>query len=732
MFAFLGSFVFRHRRAVLLVWMVVFVAGLFLAPQAGTVLKAGGFDEKRTEASRTQQLMEAEFGTGGSTFVLIFSHPTWRADSVEFLSAQQEALAGLQSLASLNRIISYQTTKAPQLISADGHSSLVFVSLTLGLDEAIEIVPQIRELVRSPELEVQLTGSPPIYRDILKTSEEDLRRAETFSLPLALLVLLLVFGGLVAAGAPLISGGAAVISTLAVMYLLAQRTDMSIFALNMATMLGLGLGIDYALLMVNRFREELQTKPVGQAISVTMATAGRAIFFSGLITMVGLTGLLGFDFVTLRSLGIGGALVVLFSVLAALTLLPALLGLVGHRIDALTIHRFSRDGGFWHRLATGVMRHPGLVFVSVLALLLLLGTPFLRVKLGVADASLLPETVPSRQAYDTMVEKFGPGEASPILVTAQASDAILSSTSIGTLYDMSRQIGAMPGVKRMESIVNLDPRLNRQAYLRMYANPAGLPPEVRQAMADLSTEKVAVLRVYSDYSATSDQGKELVRQIRALRPQGLSLLVGGTTAFMIDTVDLLYTDFPRALVFVVVIIYLVLLVVFRSVVLPLKAVLMNALSLTASYGALVFIFQEGNFSSLLGFSSSGFVEAELPILLFCIVFGLSMDYEVFLLSRVKEEYDRTGDNTGSVAAGLERTGRIITSAALILVVVGGSFATANIVFIKTVGVGIAIAVALDATVVRALLVPATMRLLGDWNWWAPAWLKRVLPEQKLE
>jgi RND superfamily putative drug exporter len=520
---------------------------------------------------------------------------------------------------------------------------------------------------------------------------------------------------------------------------------MSIFVLNLATLLGLGLGVDYSLLMTSRFREELARRTpadrppddaaVEAAIRVTVATAGRAVFFSGLTVLLGLIGLVLFEFMILRSVGIAGAVVVGLAVLSALTLLPAILSVVGPRIDAWSLRRTStrQDGdGRWARLARWVMDRPVAVLVPTLGLLLLLGLPFLRVDFNAPDASILPASAPSRAGYDRLVEQFGEGDFAPISLAIRTVGPATDPANVARLYEYSRRLAADPRIVRIQGPVDVDPRLTVEQYQLLYADPAGPPDRFVQLNAAASMRgDLAAFQLFTPYGPNRDEARALVRDLRdpttpLAPPAGLVVGVTGGAADVTDVVDRIAADFPRTALFIFVSTYLVLFLLLRSVVLPAKALVMNSLSIVASFGALVWIFQEGNLSAILGFQPLGFVETTQPVILFCVLFGLSMDYEVFLLSRMKEAWDRTGDNREAVAWGLERSGRIVTSAAVIVVVVAGSFAFADIVLIKALGLGVAIAVALDATVVRALLVPATMRLLGRWNWWIPAPIERFV------
>jgi RND superfamily putative drug exporter len=515
---------------------------------------------------------------------------------------------------------------------------------------------------------------------------------------------------------------------------------MSVFVLNLATLLGLGLGVDYSLLMTSRFREELASRggreaDVPDAVRATVATAGRAVFFSGLTVLLGLLGLVLFEFMILRSVGIAGAIVVGLAVAAALTLMPAILAIVGTRIDRFAIRRVAVGAptdGRWAGLARAVMRRPVAVLLPTLALLLLLGAPFLHARFNAPDASILPPDVPSRASFDLLRREFGEGEFAPIALAIRTDGPATSSENLAALYDYSRRIGADPRVSRLTGIVDVDPRLSLEQYQLLYGDPNGPRDRFLQVVLDGTTRgDLTTFTLYTPYGPNRPEGRSLVADLRRAGsplapPDGMTVLVGGGAADVDDVVSRISADFPRTALFIVITTYLVLFMLLRSVILPIKALAMNTLSIVASFGALVWIFQDGNLSGPLGFQPLGFVETTQPVILFCVLFGLSMDYEVFLLSRMKEVWDRTGDNIEAVAAGLERSGRIVSSAALIVVVVAASFAFADIVLIKALGIGVAVAVALDATVVRALLVPATMRLLGKWNWWMPVRLERVV------
>ena len=745
----LGAFVHAHARLVIGAWVLIVLCALPFAPQAPGALQAGGFDLPTLESARSRAALESELGAPPSALVLAISSSTLIPGTPQFEAAAQRAVAGVARAPHV--VGSRSHLIAPTQVNVEKKIVYDVILLDLKPDDSPAALEGIQAaLIEVDGIKVALAGGPSFYADIQIVSETDLQRSELISLPLAAIVLLLVFGSAVAAGLPLAVGGATVIVALAAIFGIAQATRMSIFVLNLTTLLGLGLGVDYSLLLVSRFREELgRGAKLGDAVQRTVATAGRAVFFSGVTVMLGLAGLALFDFAILRSIGIAGAITVAIAVASSVTLMPAILSLLGPRVNRLAIRRLGsgkvNERGPWARLARAVMRRPVAVALPTLALLIALGTPWLGVRFNAPDGSILPERVPSRQALDALTDAFGEGSFSPMTAAVRTDGPVTSAANIKLLYDWVQALQADPRVARVDSIVSIDPRLTLTQYQLLYSSSSadGATPPDRYAAQILSFTTAGDLTTVSitpTNGPNRPESRALVGELRAAHPgtigagtpsaitppAGLNALIGGGAAEIVDVVDTISGEFPRTAAVVILATLLILAVLLRSIVLPIKAVVMNTLSILASFGALVWIFQDGNLSALLGFAPLGFVETTIPVILFCVLFGLSMDYEVFLLTRMREIYDRTGDNAAAVAGGLERSGRIITSAALIVVVVAGSFVFAEIVLIKALGVGVAIAVALDATIVRALLVPATMRLFGKWNWWAPRWMERLL------
>jgi RND superfamily putative drug exporter len=721
-------------------WAAFVVLSIPFALQTPGVLSAGGFIRDDLESAQAKALLQAEIGVSEAAVVVVFHSDTARAGEPAFEAAAAAAIVDVPSAAYVRTVLSHLLST--RQVSADGRTAFDIVLLDLAADESPKALPGLRAALReAPGLEIGLSGGPAFYGDVQAVSEADLRRSELISLPLAALALLLVFGSVVAAGVPLVVGGAAVVVALAAIFFIAGVTPMSIFVLNLATLLGLGLGVDYSLLMTSRFREELSARgwredAVVDAVGATARTAGRAVFFSGLTVLLGLLGLVLFGFMILRSVGIAGAVVVALAVVAAMTLLPAALAIAGVNLERLRVRRVRPrppEEGAWSRLAWWVMRRPVAVLVPTLGVLLLLGTPFLHVRFNAPDARILPESAPSRAAFDRLTEQFGPGPFAPIVLAIRTEGAATEPANLADLFEYSRRLAADPRIDRVDSLVDIDPRMTLDQYQLLY-RPGARPPDryVAEVLSATTRGDLTGFTIFTPYGPNEAVARELVRDLRAddgalAPPAAFTVLVGGGAADVEDVVTGIAAEFPRTAIFILVSTYLVLLLLLRSLLLPLKALAMNTLSIVASFGALVWIFQDGNLSLLFGTRPLGFVETTQPVILFCVLFGLSMDYEVFLLTRMREAWAATGDNPSAVAHGLERSGRIVTSAALIVIVVAGSFAFADIVLIKALGVGIAIAVALDATVVRALLVPATMRLLGRWNWWLPEIVARRLP-----
>jgi len=731
----LAHLALRHPRAILIACgLLLLLAGLTL--WHGGRLSAG--TTEGIESGIAQRQIEEQLSyPGDSSFLILFTGRDGLAPGdPRFLPALTAALAPLRADARVRAVVA--PDDAPQLVgerllSKPARAALAVVSLRDDFSTAADYYAELRDAVRSDAFTIGFTGNLAFRYDLNVTNAHDLIRAELASLPLALLVLLVIFRSAVAASLSVGIGALAVITGIAIVTALSHVMDIAVYAINIASLIGLGVAIDYSLFIVSRYRDELARGAGFEAALITaMDTTGRAVVFSGLAVAIGLGSLLFFHGSFLASMGLAAGIVVGLAVLFALTFLPALLVVLGPRIDAghLPLPRLVDTDGIWHRIATWVMRRPVLVLLPTLVFLLALGTPFVRLTMAAADVQTLPTGVPARDVFERIRAAFPDQVRNRILVVVHfPSPPAITAERISALYDLAQRYLTLPGVAKVEGVVDTDPRLTKDYFLADAEMPEDwLPEDARRLRGMVAGQLVALLTVLTDAAPASETARAIVRAIRTERhvADG-TILVGGPTAHDLDITDFTLSRAPWAIGFVVVVTYVILFVLLRSVILPLKAVLMNFLSITASFGALVWIFQDGHLAGLLQFEA-GPLDPTVPTLLFCAVFGLSMDYEVLMLSRIREEYLRSGDNTWSVAEGLERTGRLITSAALIMVIVFSAFALARVVVVKAIGVSLALAVALDATLVRILLVPATMRLFGDFNWWAPKWLRGKPPK----
>ncbi|MBF6590292.1 MAG: MMPL family transporter [Ktedonobacterales bacterium] len=747
-----GRLIYRVRWLIIAVWLVGLAVSVPFASKIGTVLTGGGFDFNQSESSRAANILAETLHQPPAQLLVVF-----RSTSVPVTDPayQLEVRAFVSRAQFFSHVISVAPSPVP---GADGLTTFVTVNFDQGPSAVQNQLKDFRALLPTPgsttPASAYVTGNPAVYDAFTRITQSDTEQAEQRALPLALLVLLVVFGSVAAAAMPLVLALVAVPIALAIIYAIALHSQTSVFVLNVASIVGLGISIDYSLFMTRRFREELANgRSVREAVGWTVATAGEAILFSGLTVMIGFAGLLLIGIQFMSSFGIGGALVVLTSVLAALTLLPALLSVLGHRINALRLPLLGRltmpraEGserqGFWHGWALAVMRRPVLIVLAVTVILIGLGWPIFSLSIGTPTATSLPKSSEARQGLDILSAQYPGATDNPVYVVAQTPDgtSALTAANLAKISDLSQWLATQRHVTGVISLMAPPqaasaspasaPPLTLERLANLYSTGMYITnPALRQLVSATTADGTTVITVNTDAPIDSAAGKQLIDTLRAGdrgAAEGLMVSVGGFQAVSLDFNRYLYGNFPKAILFILLATYVLLLLMFRSAVLPLKAILMNVLSVSAAYGVLVFIFQQGHFATLLGFEPTGFLDSTIPILLFCILFGLSMDYEVFLLSRIREEWLRTGDNRYAVARGLEKTGGVITNAALLFIIIAGSFAFTSIVVAQETGLGMAVAVLVDATIIRTLLVPATMRLLGRWNWWLPG---RPLPVER--
>ncbi len=751
-----GRLIYRFRWVVIALWLIGLAVSLPFAVSVVDVLSSGGDSYKGSESEQANALVQQSFPQAPTQLLIVFQSEKTPVSDAAYQQEVNAFISRARSFAGVEGVTAGGTGQ-------DGRTTFVVVSFKEDSHTVQQQLAAFRLLLPSGSAaspaRVYLTGGPAVSKEFHTITTHDTETAEFAALPIALMVLLIVFGSLVAAAMPLLLAMVAVPVALAMIYAVAVHTQTSIFVLNIASIIGLGIAIDYSLFLTRRFRDELARRSnAREAVAWTLATSGEAILFSGLIVMIGFLGLLLMNVPLMTSFGMGGAFVVLSAVLAALTLLPALLSVLGWRINAVRVpllghffgararHRAEQDAqvdeearGFWHHLALWVMRRPVLILLLVVVVLLGMGWPVLQINLGTDDVSSLPASSEARQGIDIVSAQFPKTSQNPVTIVVQTPDGsqILTADNLARIDHLTRWLSAQAHVTGVVSLTQLPASpdsqpLSLQALTTLYTTGAYQQnPALAQFVSSTTTHNLTVITVNTNTVLDSAAGKALIDQLRAgdhAAAQGLTVMVTGNQAENLDFTRYLYSKFPWAILFILGATYLLLLVMFRSLLLPLKALVMNVLSISVTYGALVLVFQWGYLSSLFNFTSNGFIDDTAPIILFCVLFGLSMDYEVFLLSRIREEWLRTHDNRWAVARGLAKTGGVITNAALLFVIVAGAFTFTSLVVTKEFGLGLTVAVIVDATIIRILLVPATMRLLGRWNWWLPG--RPLPPAQK--
>ncbi|MFE6775772.1 MMPL family transporter [Streptomyces sp. NPDC057702] len=722
MFASLARFTSGRSRLVLYLSGVLFVIAGALGGGVISKLSAGGFIDSSTESARTAEIMDERFHAGAPNLTLLITDKRG-VDAPEVTAAGRDITTRLGQEKNVEQAVSYWSLGgAEPLRGKDGNRALVLARINGDEDQVQDRFERLESRYQGEidGVDVRIGGSALANKEIVETTEKDLLKIEMVTFPILFVVMLFVFRSLVAALVPLLVSVLTIVSVLLTLRVLTLFTEVSVLATNVATGLGLGLAIDYSLILIKRYREELAkgAEPDG-AIALALRTAGRTVVFSAVTVALALAALLVFPFYFLRSFAYAGIPTALLAAAVSVTFLPALLKALGHRIEKGRVGRrkppveeaAAHGGeveGFWHRLALTVMRFPVPVATAVIALLLFLGAPFLDLRMSLADERVLPSHTHSREVGETIRANFRAQET-------QALNVVLDDTPARGERDVA---GYARDLSDLENVARVDTEVGTFAGGRQVAPPT--PAAARFGVADST-----YLSVVPQSQSLSEKGRQLVKDVRAVdAPYPVS--VGGPAAELEDSITSMNDRLPLALVVIALSSFVVLFLFTGSVVLPLKALVLNCLSLSATLGVLVWGFQNGHLEGLVGdFVVTDSITWTVPVLLFCIAFGLSMDYEVFLLSRIKEEYQLTGDNTRAVARGLERTGSTVTAAALLIAIVFLGFVISGIVYLKAIGVGLAIAVLMDATLVRGALVPAFMRLAGRANWWAPGPLRAL-------
>jgi RND superfamily putative drug exporter len=736
-----AAFTRRARWPVAVVWLLLVAGAAVVASGLPDRLSGGGWDVEGSQSAAVEEaLREGFLGRGESTLTVVVHDRAHTADEEPFEARVREVVAAVAEDPALEVQSTYGwSTLSPEerdgFLGEDGRTVVDVVGLGVEDGYARQELPaaqeRLHERFADDGLEVSLVGPASFWGEVNELSEEGLLRAELITLPLIVFVVVLLFGGIVAALVALVVGVTSIVLTLAVLTVLAGQYELSLFVQNTATMLGLGVGVDYSLFVIARFKEELAAgRDVESAVATTLRTSGETVLSSGLTVIAAMSTLFLVPLGVIGSIALGAVVVVAFSVLTSVILLPVLLHLLGPRINRWMVvvrkgtHR-RPAAARWVGFAGRVMRRPVLFLAVSVAGLLLLAAPSLGLRTFTPDARIIPAEEPVRVGYTLMEEQFGVGSTAPLQVLVSSAEP-LGSDDGPAVTDLQQRLQELPGVVRVDSAI--------EPLARVAPDPLGaLAGPDREALSSDLQQTVdhsvsddgrrLLFSVIPDGPAAAEGTQELLDDVRAEAARtdggGLTVDVGGETAQGVDSNDAITRTMPAVVAAMLGIIYLFLLVTFRSVFLPLKAILINLLSVAATYGVLVLVFQHGIGADLLGFERTGYVQNFVPVLLLTLLFSLSTDYEVFLLSRVREDHRRTGDGVGSVARGLARTAPLISGAALLMVVVFGAFSFAGILPMKQLGLGMAVAIALDATVIRLVVVPASMRLMGDWNWWMP-------------
>lgn len=713
MFERIAELAIRRARLILVVAVVAVALMGALGSGAFGKLLGGGYDDPASQSTRAGEVIDEKFG-GETNLVLLVRASEGRVDGPAAGQSGRALVAGLKKEQNLDNVVSYWDTDSPALRSKDGREAMVLAHVKGDDTERDENAQSVIDAYTGPykdALTVRAGGAAAVTSEMGTQSGEDLVLAESIAIPLTLVLLLIVFGSAVAALLPLVIGIIAIAGTFAELFVLGSVTDVSVFAVNLTTALGLGLGIDYALLMISRFREQLATgASVDDAVRRTVSTAGRTVAFSAATVAAALAALLVFPQYFLRSFGYAGVGVVAIAAFSTLFVMPALFVVLGHRVNSGRMPwakpgRSRSRAPMWGRLAGTVMRRPALTALPVLAVLLVAASPLLGITFGTPDERVLPENAESRRVSSVLQEKFNGNDDAALHVVIDAS------VSKAPLESYAAELSGLKGVVRVETSTGT------------YAD--GGSTSAGPGSTALGRPDAQQVNVVSALSPKSDEAQSLVGEVRAVAPPaGARPLVGGTDAELVDSKHSIASRLPIAVGMVALTTFLLLFLFTGSVVQPLRALVLNVISLGATLGVMTWIFQDGNLSSVFGFTAQP-MEVSMTVLMFCIAFGLSMDYEVFVTSRIKELHDLGEDNESAVTNGLGHTGRIVSAAACLLAVSFFAFGTAKLSFMQMFGLGSGLAILIDAVAVRGILVPAAMRLLGRSAWYAPGFLRKV-------
>jgi uncharacterized membrane protein YdfJ with MMPL/SSD domain len=713
--------IINHTKLYGIIFLALFLASVVYGSSLVNHLVNGGFQDKNSESAQFTKVYQKNFPKAQADGLVLVQSDSETVQDPRFRQAVEGLTKTLEKDPDVGMVSSYYSTGSPNLISKDQKSALLTLALKGDQDKQLLTATRLHDKLQINNFKTLYGGPSFVNYEVNEQVKKDIAKAETIAIPIVMILLLFVFRGVVAASLPLLIGLASVLGAFALTRLVTEFTDVSVYSANVINFLSLGLAIDYSLLMVSRFREELTRQPsVNEAIVHTVTSAGKAIAFSASIVALGMLSMLIFPQLFLKSMGIGGAASVVVSVILALFVLPIIFKLLGHRVNKwsmpITGMRHDREQGLlWKRTAEFVMRNPILVLIVTLATVLLLAAPVRNIKLGYPTIDSMPTSFQSKQLNNILLSDFPNISSTPAYVLVTSEHDSWQSSDLSTLASYADTIKTLPSVESVQSPTTV----GIQTLQQVLTGTKTLPAAQQAAILSQINGNQSLLQVRFSGGAISDQAQALIKSIRDQKPNGQDVMVGGTSAEFVDLLASIRAHLLPAILVIVISTFVLMSLLLGSFVLPLKALILNVISLSAAFGVLVWVFQYGHFASWFGISATGPIDSMNMVLIFAIAFGLAMDYEVFLVSRIKEYHDQTGDTRHSVAMGLAKTGPIITSAALLLVVVIGAFAAGEMSLVKQIGIGLGIGILLDATIVRAFIVPASMETLGRYNWWAP-------------
>ncbi|PGD38399.1 MMPL family transporter [Bacillus wiedmannii] len=746
----LGMFIFRTRWITILTWGVILIIAGITGGDTSQKLTGGGGDVPGSESVKVKEIFSQEFEKRGSpSLLLVVKDQENKVNSSIYADKLREVLKKLEQekeVKSITSMLDADDKTKQSMIGSDEKTTISYVELTIDENKAVKVLPEIQERfnknVQNLDIDAHLVGSAAVMGDMATFSQSGLVKAEMIVLPLIFIILFLIFRSLVATLIPFIITILAITGATGIIGIAASYMEMSVFVMNATMMLGLGVGVDYSLFMVNRFRIELEKeKDVKKALKVTMHTAGHSVIFSGLTVIGAMSILFIVNIPAIKSLAFGAIAVVFVAMLATLTLLPAILLLLGERINWGTLKWFSKrnnkNSSGWIKWSKLVMKRPVIFLMASLILLISLAIPSYQLKLFSPDVTILPEESNVKKGFKLLQDTFGKGRLSPHYVVLESEEDVVNKNNLQYLSDLVEKLNNMEQIKEVTTVLPAFEGVPTEKIPQMLSS-SELPKNAKEVINNFISKdrKYMVVEFITQETAASKETRDLIENLREdikskmNIPKELKVYVGGETAISLDHNNEIFTSLLPSILLMLGLIYIVLLITFKSILLPLKAILLNLISIGATYGILILIFIKGYGADLLGIEVADSIVSFVPVLLLALLFGLSTDYEVFLMSRVQEEYRKTNNNEQSIAIGLQETGPLISGAALLMIAVFTGFAFSGMLPIQVLGIGLAVGIFLDATIVRLVLVPVSMVLLGKWNWWLPSFSNKVSKKEK--